>query len=55
MPVPETGVIEPSIWQTEVRGYGYQLKQPGLREWWEINREFYNDEFQTFVDGLMRD
>jgi len=47
------GMIEPQIW----RGFQRQLNEvsrlPGVREWWNIRRDWFSDDFQRFVDDLV--
>lgn len=49
------GMIEPQIW----RGFQRQLNEvsrlPGVREWWSIRRDWFSDDFQTFIDDLVAD
>jgi hypothetical protein len=49
------GMIEPQIW----RGFQRQLNEvsrlPGVREYWNIRRDWFSDDFQAFIDDLVAD
>ena len=47
------GMVDERIW----RGYERQLQEifryPGVQQYWEIRKDWYSDEFQNFVKGLI--
>jgi hypothetical protein len=53
--VAQDNVMKPALWQGEVKGNGWVLRQPGSQQWWAENRIGYCDEFVGFVDGLIRE
>jgi hypothetical protein len=53
--IAQDGALKPAIWQGEKRGNAWIIQQPGSRQWWDENRNFYSDEFGSFLDGLIRE
>ena len=51
----QTGGMDASIWQTEVRSYGGMMQSPGGQTWWSENRSMFSDDFGKFLDGLIRE
>ncbi len=49
------GLADTRAWKTQQRGMHWQLEQPGVRQWWREWRGTFAEEFQHFVDGLIRE
>jgi hypothetical protein len=47
------GMVEPRIW----RGFEEQITEvaqlPGVQQWWTIRRDWFSDDFQTHLDGVV--
>jgi len=47
------GMVDSRIW----RGYERQLDEifryPGVQQYWEVRKDWYSDEFQSFVDQMI--
>ena len=47
------GMLEPRMW----KGYSAVITRfastPGSKRWWAANREFYNEEFALYIDGVI--
>jgi hypothetical protein len=37
------------------RGYPPEFRQPGQREWWSEWHDLLEEDFQQYVDGLIRE
>ncbi len=46
--------LDSRIWDTMVRQFASLLSVPAFQRVWELRREYYDDEFRAFVDGLER-
>jgi len=48
------GMVDPRIW----RGFERQLQEvsalPGVQQWWALRRTWFSDQFQAFIDSLMK-
>jgi hypothetical protein len=53
--IAQDGVMKTALWEGDVRGNAWVLRQPGPRQWWREQRFTYCDEFAEFVDGLIRE
>jgi hypothetical protein len=53
--VEQDGALKASLWEAEIRGTTYVLRQPGSRRWWDEWRFNFGDEFVDWVDGLIRE
>ena len=53
--VEQDGALKASLWEAEIRGTTYVLRQPGSRRWWAEWRFTFGDEFADWVDGLIRE
>ncbi len=53
--VEQDGALKASLWEGEIRGTTFILRQPGSRRWWDEWRFTFSDEFGEFVDGLIRE
>ena len=49
------GLADTRAWKTQQMGLRWQLAQPGVRQWWREWRGTFAEEFQHFVDGLIRE
>lgn len=47
------GAVKPSIWQGFDRATRISMQRPGWQQWFEFRRDWFSDEFQTYIDGLM--
>ena len=47
------GALDPRLWGGLQRGTTYVLTLPGVRNYWEKRRDWYSDEFQSFVDRMV--
>jgi len=50
----QDGRLDSRIWNTMVRQYASFLSMPSFQRVWELRRQFFDDEFRTFVDELRR-
>ena len=46
------GLLERNMWESRRRSMRRYLEQPGVRSWWEQNRDIFSDDF---ADELTRD
>ena len=47
------GAVKPSIWQGFDRGTRIAMQRPGWQQWFDFRRDWFSDEFQAYIDGLM--
>ncbi|MEJ2239650.1 MAG: hypothetical protein P8X82_15245 [Gemmatimonadales bacterium] len=47
------GMVEPRIWRGFQRQLDEVVRYPGVRQYWELRRDWYSDEFQGFVDEIV--
>jgi len=47
------GILEKSLWFTNKQAFVGLLKQKGQREWWELRRHWFDDDFQNYVDTVI--
>ena len=47
------GMVEPRIWRGFERQIHEVVQLPGVQEWWAIRRDWFSDEFQQYLDGLI--
>jgi hypothetical protein len=51
----QEGMVEPRIW----RGFERQLNEvsrlPGVQEWWAVRSDWFSDEFQDYINGVIED
>ena len=45
------GLVDARIWAGFERQMGEVVQEAGLRQWWTIRRQYFNDEFQAFIDS----
>jgi len=47
------GMVENRVW----RGFERQLLEvanlPGVREWWDVRKSWFSDEFQGYINGVI--
>jgi len=51
----EESLIHAKLFESQIKAYEAALVWPGVREWWETNRNGFNADFQAHVDALIRD
>lgn len=48
------GMVEPRIW----RGFERQIREvvnlPGVQEWWLVRRDWFSDDFQSFIAATIQ-
>ena len=49
------GAISPPVWQSRCRALRFAMASAGVRQWWRDWKQLYDDEFDEFVDGLIRE
>lgn len=47
------GALKPSIWQGFDRATRIAMQRPGWQQWFEFRRDWFSDEFQEYIDGVM--
>ena len=47
------GMVEQRIWRGFQRQLDEVVRYPGVREYWELRRDWYSDELQGFIDQLL--
>jgi hypothetical protein len=45
-----TKTLDERLWGTFRHAFVDLLSQPGQREWWQIRRHWFDDDFQEYVD-----
>ena len=49
------GVLNERVWRARFEGLKWQLRQPGVQQWWQEWSMVFDPEFQRFVNGLLHD
>ncbi len=49
------GLATPDVWVQAERGMRWVAEQPGFQHWWREWRTQFDDNFQGFIDGLIRE
>jgi hypothetical protein len=49
----QRGYIDSELAQTNFDSVALFLAAPGLQEWWQANSQWWESEFQHFVNGLI--
>lgn len=49
------GALDPRLWEGLFRSISFVLTLPGIRYYWSQRRDWYSDEFQSFIDKVMND
>ena len=47
------GMIDQRIWRGFERQMDEIVRYPGLQQYWEVRSDWYSDEFQAFINGLI--
>lgn len=47
------GMVDQRIWRGFQRQLDEVVRYPGVREYWAGRHDWYSDEFQSFVDGII--
>lgn len=47
------GMVDARIWRGFQRQLDEVLRLPGVRQYWDVRRDWYSDEFQEFVESTM--
>ena len=47
------GMVDERIWRGYERQLGEVFRYPGVQQYWQIRKEWYSDEFQSFVGNLI--
>jgi hypothetical protein len=50
----QDGIADPRLWEQQVEGLRWSLRQPGVTQWWRDWGMNMGHEFREFVDGLIR-
>ncbi len=48
----EIGHLETRIWKTITKYYGFILAAAPVTRVWEIRKDYFDDEFREYVDGI---
>jgi hypothetical protein len=46
------GMVDPRIWRGFQRQLDEVVRYPGVEQYWQLRRDWYNDEFQAFIDQI---
>ena len=46
------GMVDQRIWRGFQRQLDEVVRYPGVQEYWELRRDWYSDEFQSFIDQI---
>ena len=49
----QMGMLDDRLWKTFNQAMIDQLLQPGQREWWELRRHWFEEDFQEYVDNAV--
>jgi hypothetical protein len=49
----QMGTLDDRLWHTFKHAMIAQLIQPGHREWWELRRHWFEEDFQAYVDNAL--
>ncbi len=47
------GMIDQRIWRGFERQMDEIVRYPGLQQYWQVRSDWYSDEFQAFINGLI--
>ena len=47
------GMVDQRIWRGFERQLDEIVRYPGLQQYWEVRSDWYSDEFQAFINGLI--
>ena len=46
------GMVDQRIWRGFQRQLDEVVRYPGVQQYWELRRDWYSDEFQSFIDQI---
>jgi hypothetical protein len=46
------GMVDARIWRGFQRQLDEVIRYPGVKEYWQLRRDWYSDEFQNFIDSI---
>ncbi len=49
----KAGVLDARLWSIQRHAIGALMMQPGQRQWWETRRDWYDEEFQEYVNQII--
>ena len=49
------GMVDARIWRGFQRQLDEVIRYPGVKEYWQLRRDWYSDEFQNFIDRIYSD
>ena len=51
----EDGISDPHVWEQQLEGLRWTLRQPGARQWWCEWGAIQSSKWREFIDGLIRE
>jgi len=49
------GILSPQEWDSTKREMTWAFQLPGQRQWWKEWRDLFEEDFQQYIDGLIRE
>lgn len=49
------GALDPRLWEGLLRSINFSMTFPGIRFYWAQRSDWYSNEFQAFIDKVMRE